>query len=149
MTPQQIELVKTSWAMVSGNADTVAALFYNKLFELDPSLRSLFKGNMKEQGKKLTLLLNIVVTQLDELDNLVPRIETLGQRHHRYGVQEAHFNTVGAALLWTLDQGLGPAFTPAVKGAWAHAYTVLASTMKSAMRTEFASRVTKELPIAV
>ena len=112
--------------------DQAAALFYGRLFELDPSLRPLFKGDMAEQGRKLMNMLATAAMGLDRLDGIVGEVQALGRRHVAYGVQDAHYDTVGAALLWTLEQGLGDAFTPQVKAAWAEAYTLLAGTMKQA-----------------
>ncbi len=132
MTPEQIELVKTSWAQVVPIADTAAKLFYGKLFELDPALKNLFKGDMTEQGRKLMRMVGTAVNGLDRLDQIVPAVKDLGVRHVAYGVQDEHYDTVGSALLWTLDQGLGDAFTPDVETAWTTVYGLLADTMKSA-----------------
>jgi len=132
MTPEQIELVKTSWAQVVPIADTAAKLFYGKLFELDPALKPLFKGDMTEQGRKLMRMVGTAVNGLDRLDQIVPAVKDLGVRHVAYGVQDSHYDTVGSALLWTLDQGLGDGFTPDVETAWATVYGLLADTMKSA-----------------
>ena len=95
-----------------------ADLFYGRLFELDPSLKPLFKGDIKEQGAKLMAMIATAVAGLDRLDSIVPAVQALGKRHAGYGVEAAHYDTVGSALLWTLEQGLGSAFTPDVKGAW-------------------------------
>lgn len=122
MTPEQAELVKSSWAKVVPIADKAAELFYGKLFELDPSLKPLFKGNMVEQGKKLMKMINTAVNGLDRLDEIVPAVQQLGVRHISYGVKDEHYNTVGAALLWTLEAGLGDAFTDETKTAWATVY---------------------------
>jgi hemoglobin-like flavoprotein len=108
------------------------------LFELDPSLRSLFKGDIKEQGRKLMAMINTAIGGLTRLEELVPAVQGLGRRHVTYGVQDSHYGTVASALLWTLETGLGPAFTPPVKAAWAKAYTVLADTMKAAAAAEAA-----------
>jgi len=132
MTPEQIQLVKSSWAQVVPISDTAAKLFYGKLFELDPTLKPLFKGDMAEQGKKLMRMVGTAVNGLDRLDQIVPAVKDLGVRHVAYGVQDAHYDTVGSALLWTLGQGLGDAFTPDVETAWATAYGLLADTMKCA-----------------
>jgi hemoglobin-like flavoprotein len=125
--------VQESFALVAPIAETAAELFYGRLFELDPSLRDLFHGDMREQGRKLMQMLTVAVRGLDHLEEIVPAVQALGRRHAGYGVLDEHFETVGAALLWTLEQGLGSAFTPAVAQAWATAYNVLASTMKDAM----------------
>ena len=132
MTPEQIKLIQASFALVLPIADTAAALFYGHLFELDPSLKPLFRGDMGEQGRKLMTMIRVVVNGLDRLDQIVPAVQELGRRHARYGVRDEHYDTVGAALLATLHQGLGDAFTPAVAAAWAAAYGLLADTMKAA-----------------
>ncbi len=132
MTPEQKRLVQQSFIKVAPIADQAAALFYAKLFTLDPSLKPLFKGDMAEQGKKLMRMIGMAVNGLDNLDKLVPVVEDLGRRHVPYGVKADHYDTVGAALLYTLQEGLGSQFTPAVKDAWAAVYGVLASTMKRA-----------------
>lgn len=135
MTPQQIELVQTSWQKVVPIKDKAAELFYGKLFELDPALKPMFKGDMEEQGRKLTAMLNTVVVKLDHLGEILPAVQELGKRHVAYGVQDKHYATVAAALLWTLGAGLGDAFTPPVKEAWTTAYMTLAGAMKEAAVT--------------
>jgi hemoglobin-like flavoprotein len=132
MNQKQIELVQSSFAEVLPIAEPAAALFYDRLFELDPSLRPMFLGNLKEQGKKLMDMIALVVVNLRHLDRIVPGVRALGARHAAYGVQDEHYDTVGAALLWTLGQGLGEAFTDDVREAWVTAYTLLATTMKDA-----------------
>ena len=132
MHPVQIQLVQSSFARVEPIADTAAALFYNRLFELDPSLRLMFKGNLVEQGQKLMTTLKFVVRGLPRLETLVPAVEALGRRHAGYGVADEHYDTVADALLWTLHQGLGEDFTPDVAAAWATAYGILADVMKAA-----------------
>jgi hemoglobin-like flavoprotein len=130
MTPKQIKLVQTTWARVVPIQEHAAALFYNRLFTTDPKLQALFKGNMGEQKRKLMTMIGIAVNGLTRLDALVPAVRDLGRRHAEYGVQSPDYETVGAALLWTLEQGLGGDFTPEVKEAWTAAYTVLATTMQ-------------------
>lgn len=132
MTPEQKNLVQKSFVKVVPIADQAAALFYAKLFMLDPSLKPLFKGDMAEQGKKLMRMIGMAVNGLDNLDKLVPVVEDLGRRHVPYGVKAEHYDTVGSALLYTLEEGLGADFTPAIKDAWAAVYGVLASTMRRA-----------------
>jgi len=132
MTPEKIALVRSSWQQVLPISDSAAKLFYGRLFELDPSLRGMFKGDMVEQGRKLMTMLNMVVTSLDNLAPLLGAVENLGRRHVGYGVTDAHYDTVGGALLWTLGKGLGEQFTPPVEAAWTEAYTTLASVMKQA-----------------
>jgi hemoglobin-like flavoprotein len=136
MTPYQANLVKQSWAAVLPISDKAAELFYCRLFELDPSLKPLFSGDMKEQGAKLMKMINTAVNGLDRLEAIVPAVQQLGKRHVAYGVTDEHYDTVGAALLWTLEAGLGDAFTAEVKDAWATTYGVLATTMKEAAAEE-------------
>ena len=135
MTPKQIELVQSSWKRVTPIADTAAELFYGRLFSLDPALRPLFKGDIKEQGRKLMAMISAAVNGLTRLEAIVPAVQDLGRRHVKYGVKDAHYDTVASALIWTLGQGLGEAFTPEVKEAWVKAYGVLAKTMKDAAAT--------------
>jgi hemoglobin-like flavoprotein len=132
MNPQHKYLVQSSFEKVALIADTAAALFYGRLFELDPSLRPMFTTDLKEQGKKLMNMLTLAVRGLDKLDQLVPAVQALGRRHAGYGVRAEHYNTVGAALIWTLEKGLGEAFTPEVEEAWIAVYTLLAETMQDA-----------------
>jgi hemoglobin-like flavoprotein len=132
MTPDDVKRIQTTWGLVIPIRDQAAALFYGKLFELDPALRPLFKTDLKSQGEKLTDMITVVVNGLTKLDAIVPAVQALGRRHLDYGVKDADYDTVGAALLWTLEQGLGAAFTPEVKGAWAQAYGMLATMMKAA-----------------
>ena len=132
MTPEQLILVQESWGKVIPVSDTAAQLFYGKLFELDPSLRELFKGDMAEQGKKLMTMINVAVNGLKRLESIVPAVQDLGRRHVDYGVKDEDYDTVGAALIWTLSQGLGDDFTDEVKDAWVTVYGILAMTMKNA-----------------
>jgi hemoglobin-like flavoprotein len=129
MTPVEIQLVQGSFDKVVPIADTAAALFYTNLFTADPALQPLFKGNMEEQGKKLMQMIGTAVKKLDDLDTLVPVLQNLGKRHVGYGVEASHYDTVGGALLLTLEQGLGDAFTADVKAAWTTAYGIMAATM--------------------
>lgn len=132
MTPRQVELVQTTWEKCVPIADQAAVLFYGKLFELDPSLKPMFKSDIKEQGKKLMQMITAAVRGLNDLGRLVPVVQDLGRRHVGYGVKDQHYDTVGTALLWTLEKGLGDAFTAEVKEAWTTVYTLLATTMKNA-----------------
>lgn len=132
MNSEQVKLVQGSFAKVLPIADTAADLFYTRLFELDPSLRRMFPTDMAGQKRQLMLTLKFAVNSLSRLYELVPAVQALGRRHAGYGVKNEHYNTVGAALLWTLEQGLGEAFTPEVKAAWIAVYTLLANTMQQA-----------------
>jgi len=134
MNQFEITLVKDSFRKVLPIADQAAALFYARLFELDPQLRHLFRGDMVEQGRKLMTMIATAVASLERLETLVPAVRELGARHAGYGVTEEHYGTVGAALLWTLEKGLGPEFTPAVREAWTTTYSLLANTMIEAQR---------------
>jgi nitric oxide dioxygenase len=129
MTPHQIELVQQSFADVKPIATAAAELFYTRLFTLDPSLRSMFKSDIRQQGQMLMSMIGAAVNGLTNLDALVPVVRSLGARHVKYGVRDAHYPVVGGVLLWTLEQGLGPKFTPEVREAWAEAYGLLANTM--------------------
>ncbi|HEX5872074.1 MAG TPA: globin family protein [Longimicrobium sp.] len=128
-------LVQESWMKVEPIADTAATLFYDRLFELDPALRPLFPSTgLREQKKKLMQTLTVAVRGLYRLDELTPALEALGRRHVGYGVQDAHYETVGQALLWTLEQGLGAAFTAEVRAAWVQTYDLVTSVMQRAAR---------------
>ena len=136
VTKEQMTLVQDSFAAIAPIADDAAALFYRRLFELDPSLKAMFRGDMTEQRKKLMHMLTAAMKGLSRLEQLVPVLEDLGRRHVGYGVEDKHYDTVGEALLWTLAKGLGPAFTPETKEAWVTVYGLLATTMKSAAAKE-------------
>jgi hemoglobin-like flavoprotein len=130
MTPQQIQTVQSTWKMVVPIADTAANLFYAQLFVLDPKLAPMFSTDMTEQRRRLMTMIGVAVTGLTRIETIVPALRNLGARHVDYGVRNEHYDTVGAALLWTLERGLGPAFTDEVREAWTAAYTLVATTMK-------------------
>ena len=134
MTPEQVTMVKDTWAQVAPISEQAAELFYGKLFELNPDYKALFKGDMKSQGKMLMSMLNTAVTSLDKLDTIIPAVQALGKRHVDYGVKDEDYDTVGEALLWTLGQGLGDGFTEEVKEAWTITYTTLAGVMIEASK---------------
>jgi hemoglobin-like flavoprotein len=134
MSPQEISLVKASFQKVAPIAPQAAGLFYARLFELDPTLRALFHGDMNEQGKKLMQMIGLAVNGLDRLDTLAPAVRELGMRHAGYHVKDEHYDTVGEALLWTLGKGLGAEFTAEMQAAWARTYWLLAETMKAGAR---------------
>jgi hemoglobin-like flavoprotein len=129
VTPKQIQLVQSTWAMVVPIVDTAADLFYGNLFEMDPSLRSIFPQDMTEQKKKLMAMLGTAVNGLTKLETIVPAVQASGVRHIGYKVTAPMYDTVGAALLKTLEQGLGDAWNDDVKEAWTVTYTTLASVM--------------------
>jgi hemoglobin-like flavoprotein len=134
LTATQKKLVQDSFAVIAPIADDAAALFYRRLFEIDPSLQRMFPGEMAPQRKKLMQMLTAAVKGLDRIEQLIPVVQDLGRRHVGYGVKDSHYDTVGEALLWTLQMGLGDAFTPETKQAWATVYDLLATTMQNAAR---------------
>lgn len=129
MTPRQIQLVRDTFAIVEPIADTAATIFYRRLFDLDPDLRALFPIDLTAQRRNLMQTLTVVVRNLDRLDGILPAVEALGRRHAGYRVRPDDFETVGAALLDTLEEGLGAAFTIEIRAAWAAAYGLLAGVM--------------------
>ncbi len=129
MNNRQIRLIQESYTRVFPNSGHLANLFYMRLFELDPSLRTLFKDDMTEQKAKLIDMLSFIVDSLLQLDDLIPAVQALGQRHVGYRVQAQDYEPLGKALLWALEQTLGAEFTPELRAAWVGVYTVLANTM--------------------
>lgn len=132
VTPEEVELVQSSWAKVEPIADTAANLFYGRLFEIAPETQQLFPAEMDDQKKKLMQTLAVCVNGLNDLGEIVPAVQALGKRHVDYKVADEHYDSVGAALLWTLEQGLGEDFTTETANAWTKVYGVLATTMKDA-----------------
>lgn len=141
MTTREIQLVQTSFRQIVPIAEQTAALFYARLFELDPGLRALFHGSMQEQGRKLMSILGTAVASLDQIELILPTLRELGLRHARSGVHESHYATVGTALLWALEKGLGPAFTPEARQAWALVYAMLSGIMIEAARIELLAKL--------
>ena len=140
MTGEQINLVQKSFEKIEPISDKAAALFYAKLFDLDPKLRWLFKGDMKEQGQKLMQVIAYAVESLERIDEFIPQVRALGKRHAGYGVEDRDYDSVGKALLWTLEKALSREFTAATKDAWAAVYGLLAETMKEGSRQPFETR---------
>ncbi len=134
MDPQQIALVRASFAQVAPISREAAALFYGRLFEIAPGLRALFPGDMEAQGAKLMAMLATAVAHLDRLEAILPAVRALGARHAGYGVTHADYAPVAEALLWTLTQALGASFTAETRAAWVAAYGVLAAQMQDAAR---------------
>ena len=134
MTPREIALVQATWRQVHPVAERAAEFFYGRLFALDPSLRPLFRADLQEQGRKLMATIAVAVDSLAQLDSLAPAVRALGGRHAGYGVEERHYATVGAALIWTLERVLGAGFTREMADAWSTAYGVLADVMKQGMK---------------
>ena len=135
ITTEQIHIIRQTFSLVSPMADSVAAVFYRRLFELDPSLRAMFPPSLLDQGRKLMQMLGAAVGLLERPEQLVSVLESLGKRHAGYGVRDEHYDTVGEALLWTLERGLGTLFTPEVQAAWGALYGLVATTMKNAANT--------------
>jgi hemoglobin-like flavoprotein len=132
MTPDQVTMVQESFKKVVPIAGTAADLFYGRLFEIAPDVRAMFPEDLREQKKKLIAMLATAVTNLHQVETIIPAVENLGRRHVSYGVTDAHYEPVGAALLWTLEKGLGDDFTPPLKAAWTETYRTLAGVMQNA-----------------
>lgn len=136
MTTEQKQEIRKSFTLVAPIAPTAAALFYERLFTIAPHVRPLFTTDLKEQGKKLMGMLGSIVSMLDSPDKLVPMLVNLGKRHKGYGVSVEDFAPVGAALVWTLEQGLGENFTAETKDAWLTAFDTIQTVMGTAMQEE-------------
>ena len=134
MTPRQIQIVQDSFQKVAPIAEIAADLFYARLFEIDPSLRPLFKTDMKRQGMTLMTMLTSGVRGLANPQALVPVLRGLGRRHVSYGVKDEHYDTVGKALLDTLAHAFGDDFTPETRDAWTAAYALMSTLMKMGAR---------------
>lgn len=130
-----IATVQSTWKLVEPIAPKAAQLFYSNLFAADPNLRGLFNNDMIKQGDKLMQMIGLAVDKLDDLDTLVPVLRALGVRHKGYGVKDADYDTVAGALIKTLGQGLGTAFTPEVEKAWSTVYMTMATVMTEAAKT--------------
>jgi hemoglobin-like flavoprotein len=129
MTPDQVKAIQDSFAKVVPISEQAAALFYGRLFEIAPAVKPLFRGDIEEQGRKLMAMLAAVVNGLGNLETILPAASALAKRHVDYGIKPADYEPVGAALLWTLERGLGAQWTPELAAAWTDAYTVLADFM--------------------
>lgn len=123
-------LIETSWKAVAPIQAEAARLFYGRLFELNPALRDLFRGDMEEQGRKLMQMLSVAVANIRRPEQILESVQALGRRHAGYGVEAQHYATVGQALLWTLDKGLGPAFTDETRAAWTNLYSLVSRVMQ-------------------
>ena len=133
MTNKQIDLVKSSWAIVATiDPVTVGGIFYNRLFEIAPQLKDMFRNPMPEQSKKLLAMISYVIRKLDKLEDILDEVAKLAQRHVSYGVKPGHYTTVGEALIWTLEKGLGENWNTELKEAWTVCYDILSSAMINA-----------------
>jgi len=131
MTPEQVSLVQQSFSKVAPIADTAAVLFYDRLFEVAPQVKGMFPADMTDQRKKLMATLAVVVNGLSNLESILPAASALATRHVAYGARPEHYPVVGATLLWTLEKGLGEAWTPDIAEAWTAAYGLLSGYMIS------------------
>jgi hemoglobin-like flavoprotein len=129
MNAQQIQLVKETWGFVIVKSDEAGELFYSRLFEVAPGVRHLFKGDVKEQSRKLMSMVTYVIAKLDKLDTIISEIKSLAQRHNKYGAQKEHYAVVGECLLYTLKSGLGERWTANTEAAWIEVYTILSNAM--------------------
>jgi hemoglobin-like flavoprotein len=135
MTARQIELVRASWDQVSAlDATVVGELFYTRLLGTHPELQQMFKSPLPEQSRKLIAMLGFIISRLNRLEEITEHIQKLATRHAGYGVQPAHYEMVGAALLWTLQRGLPDDWNPELEVAWAECYALLSSAMINASR---------------
>jgi hemoglobin-like flavoprotein len=133
MTQKQIELVKSSWSLVTTiDPVVVGDLFYNRLFEIAPQVKHMFRNPMPEQSKKLIAMIGYVIAKLDKLEDIIGEVGKLAQRHNAYGVKPEHYTVVGSALIWTLEKGLGEYWNEEVKDAWIKCYTILSNAMIAA-----------------
>ena len=133
MTQKQVELVKATWTLVATmDPVVVGGLFYNRLFEIAPQVKHMFRGEMPEQSRKLMGMIGYVIAKLDKLDDIIGEVGRLAQRHNGYGVKPEHYTIVGSALIWTLEKGLGEVWDEQVKTAWVECYTILSDAMINA-----------------
>jgi nitric oxide dioxygenase len=129
MTPEQVAVVQQSFAKVAPVADRAAVMFYSRLFEIAPQVKAMFPADMAEQRQKLMATLAVVVNGLSNLESVLPAASALAKRHVAYGAKPEHYPVVGSALLWTLERGLGDAWTKEVADAWTAAYGTLSGYM--------------------
>lgn len=132
MTPETVKLVQDSFQKVAPIADTAADIFYDRLFEIAPEVRPMFPNDISEQKAKLMQMLGTAITNLHQVETILPAVQDLGKRHVDYGVKDEHYDTVGAALLYTLEKGLGDDWNQELHDAWAEVYTTVATVMKDA-----------------
>jgi hemoglobin-like flavoprotein len=136
MTPKQIELVQNSWQHVVTNVAEAGEIFYARLFDKNPQLRSMFSTDIREQSRKLVSIISFAVKKLNNLSEVISDVQALGRRHGKYGVQPSHYVVVADSLLWTLEKGLGDKWNEEVREAWTRLYTTLAEIMINAAKEE-------------
>jgi nitric oxide dioxygenase len=134
MTPEQLQMIRLTFVLVMDRKMETGRLFYDRLFAVAPDTRALFRGDMDSQVQKLMDTLAMAIASLRDMPSLAAMLERLAQRHTGYGVRDGHYDKVGEALLWTLAAVLGPAFTPAVRDAWAALYGTVADVMRKAAK---------------
>ena len=134
MTPEQVQIVKLTFAQAMSNKDKVGRMFYDRLFAVAPETKPLFKGDIDAQSRKLMDTLALAIGMLRDMPTLVTTLQALAKRHVAYGVRDEHYDTVGEVLLWTLEKGLGQAFTPDARTAWTTLYGTVAKTMRDAVK---------------
>ena len=139
MTLEQAQIIKLTFAQVMGDKDAVGRMFYDRLFSIAPEVKPLFRGDIAAQSRKLMDTLALAVGMLRDMPTLVMTLEGLARRHVGYGVKDEHYDKVGEALLWTLEQGLGDAFTPQVRDAWTALYVAVAQIMRGAAKGKSAA----------
>lgn len=140
MTPEKVQLVQDSFAKVAPIADVAADIFYDRLFEIAPEVRPMFPAEMKDQKGKLMKTLGVAVNNLHQVETILPVVRELGAKHVGYGVKDEHYDVVAAALLYTLEKGLGEAWTPEVKDAWTETYVTVSTVMKDAAKEAIAEQ---------
>lgn len=142
MTPEQTQIIRANWQQVTPIADTAATLFYERLFEIDPAVKPLFaKTDMSAQRSRLLNAIALVIAGLEQVETLRPTLSDLGRRHVGYGVEDRHYDSVGAALLWTLKEGLGENWTTEAEAAWTEAFGLIAGAMRQGAEAETAPRL--------
>ena len=134
MTPEQVQIVKLTFAQAMSNKDKVGRMFYDRLFAVAPETKPLFKGDIDAQSRKLMDTLALAIGMLRDMPTLVATLQSLAKRHVAYGVRDEHYDQVGEVLLWTLEKGLGQAFTPDARTAWATLYGAVATIMRDAVK---------------
>ena len=137
MTTRQTELIKSTWSIVAAmDPVVVGSLFYNRLFEIAPQVRPMFRNPIDEQSRKLLAMINYIINKLDKLDTILSEVTKLAQKHVKYGVKPSHYTIVGEALLWTLEKGLADKWNEEIKNAWTTCYILLSKAMIAASGEE-------------
>ena len=136
MSPNQIELIENSWKFIVQNRSESGTIFYTRLFQINPELRSLFKEDIESQAQKLVALITFIVHKLNNIDDVLADVKALGERHRKYNVKPEYYGSVANALLWTLEKALGDRWTKEMEDAWVAMYLMLSRTMIEAARSQ-------------